>query len=170
MHVLGIDPSLRRTGIALVSFNKKIRPGQHISVISYRVVQTDTMDDLLEVISRVYHCVERYSDSYVKYIETPYLSKNPQSLMEQSGLFYGLQVLLHYNYGGFSGKTTSVNPNQVKTFLGIPYKERGNKDLVVKAVREMVGDAQFLEKKTKKDREAICDAVGIACTGAFLSQ
>lgn len=166
MRVLGIDPSPRRTGIALVSFSKKIKPGQHIHVVSYRVVHTDSTVHLVTVIQKVHKAIERYTDTCIKYMETPYLVNNPQVLMEQAGLFYGLQVLLH----GYPGEAIPINPNQVKTFLGIPYKERGNKDLVVKAVREMIGDAQFLEEKTKLDREAICDAIGIACTGAFLSQ
>ena len=166
MRVLGIDPSPRRTGIALVSFRKKIKPGQHISVISHRVVETDPHTHLTEVIRKTARAINHYTGDNRRYMETPYLGNNAQALMGQSGLFYGLQLLFPGHFFGI----TPVNPNQVKTFLGIPYKERGNKDLVVKAVREMVGDAQFLEEKTKKDREAVCDAIGIACTGAFLSQ
>ena len=170
MRVLGIDPSPRRTGIALVSFSKKIKPGQRIHVVSHKVICTDTNDDLLKIIRLVSHTITRMGTSGCgtcsPFMETPYLGRNVQALMEQSGLFYGVQILLDEYWK----EAIPVNPNQVKTFLGIPYEERGNKDLVVKAVREMVGDAQFLEEKTKPNREAICDAIGIACTGAFLNQ
>jgi hypothetical protein len=57
----------------------------------------------------------------------------------------------------------------VPRFLGDKYKKHNPKDLVVRSVRRKLNDPHFLEKKKQNDREALCDAVGIALAAVMLA-
>lgn len=172
MFVIGVDPSPRKTGVAKLELRSPLNGDQpRISkVLGCAVVESVTGTEILDVVATVHEqLLEFLADEEVPvYIEVPIGGRNPGTLIQQGFLIGGISSLLYLD----GIKPRVVHPMHVKALLGIPPTpkgEQGSKEPVIKAIRERVGDPQFLKELTNsKDREALCDAIGIALAGVFM--
>lgn len=170
MDVIGVDPSLRRTGLAKLQLDDPAaRNGSVPKIIRVHEAMSITSDTNaadLDVIAEVHEGIlELGGDTIPVFIEVPYFARNASVLMRQAYLVGGISALLDMD----DNRPVLVNPSSVKALLGIPRGQWSNKDLVVNAVRSRVGK-DFLEEATKLDREAVCDAIGVALAGCFLGE
>ena len=135
------------------------------------VVESDEDTDVLDIVTEVHEQILALLDGKEVpiYIEVPVFGKNAGVLIQQGFLIGGVSSLLYMD--GIRPKL--IHPMSVKALLGIPKTPKGqktDKGLVVQAVRDRVGDQEFLADDTQKNREAVCDAVGIALVGVYLEE
>lgn len=186
MLILGIDPSLTKTGLVLVrarlprketegSEFLKPKDLQPVKVLDKLSVSLPGSKDIIRCCLILHDALtlivrdarERYKrEAILVYIEVPFHRLNASIFGKQWGLITVLQWELVRTHGIIA---QFVNPTQVKSFLDIPKKKWSDKGEVVSRIREFIDDPTFMATAKKADREAICDAVGIALSGALLS-
>lgn len=174
MYVIGVDPSLRRSGLVKLELESPRNGSQPriLNVLECAIVESDKGTDVLDVVAEVHEQLLAFlaEDAQVPVcIEVPIFGRNAGVLIQQGFLIGGVSSLLDMD--GIRPKL--IHPMSVKALLGIPKTPRGqktDKGLVVQAVRDRVGDPEFLADDTKVNREAVCDAIGIALVGVFLEE
>ena len=173
MYVIGVDPSPRRSGLVKLELERSRNGSQPrvLDVLECAVVESDKDTDILDIITAVHEqLLELLAGEVLPvYLEVPISGRNAGVLIQQGFLLGGISTLL--DLGGIRSK--HVHPMSVKALLDIPKTPKGekaNKDDVVAAIRERVGDPDFLADDTKKNREAVCDAIGVALVGLFLEE
>jgi Holliday junction resolvasome RuvABC endonuclease subunit len=172
MLVLGIDPSVGKdliTGAALLEVGPPELPEKRARLL--KDVALRRPEEMSEVDYALHSYLTIRGTLLTKglhpdhiFIEWPVYGSNARSLIAQSTYIGGLAVLFYRHYG----EVNEINPSHVKAYLGVPWKDRKKKSLVVHKIREILGNDTFLEEETKPVREAICDAVAIACAGSLL--
>lgn len=170
MRVIGVDLSLRLTGVVKLELGRSMNGSEPpiLDVLECALVHSDTGMDTLDVVAEVHEQVLQFlgKEELPVCIEVPVFNRNAGVLIQQSFLLGGVSALLDLD----GHRLAYVHPMSVKALLGIPRPKKGettDKSLVVQAVRDHIGDPDFMEDSPKKDREAICDAVGVALVGAF---
>jgi len=173
MYVIGVDPSPRRSGLAKLEVARSLNGSQPriLNVLECAIVESDKDTDILDIVTAVHEqLLELLAGKVLPvYLEVPIHGRNAGVLIQQGFLIGGVSVRL--NLEGI--RPMYVHPMQVKALLGIPKTPKGQKTdkrLVVKAVRDRVGDPDFLADDIKVNREAVCDAIGIALVGVFLEE
>lgn len=173
MRIIGVDPSLRRSGLAKLEVEKSLNGNQPriLDVLECAIVESDKNTDVLDVIAEVHEQLLAFLDEeeIPVYIEVPIFGRNAGVLIQQGFLIGGVSSLLDMD----GIRPRLVHPMSVKAMLGIPKTPQGqktDKGLVVQAIRDRVGDPDFLIDDTKMNREAVCDAIGIALVGVYLEE
>jgi len=171
MRVIGVDPSLRRTGAVKLDLQKSRNGSQPrvLNVLECAIIESAKGTDVLDVIAEVHEQLLAFQekDELPVYIEVPVFGKNAGVLIQQGFLIGGVSALLDLD----GTRPKLVHPMSVKALLDIPRPPKGgktDKNDVVRAIRKRVGDPDFLCESNKLDREAICDAIGVALVGVFM--
>lgn len=199
MLAMGIDPAVGRSGrsgivlleISLTPEMQKFfvhkdaenRPeigSWDISIknILKRKVRVPTEDDPIKEAEQLYLDAtdllprgwHTEGPSLIVGIEDAIWKQNASTLIRQAKLIGS--VTTYFRTSNFA--VIIVHPMQVKTALMIPRvisKKPGTttKDLVVHSVRRKLNDPHFLKAEKRLDREAICDAIGIALAAVMLA-
>jgi Holliday junction resolvasome RuvABC endonuclease subunit len=160
--VLGIDPSLRCTGLALVRFAGDQPPtlvGQSVfSMVSAKDVDPSWIaDSVIQTLRQMQLSSGRVIDLIG--MEVPIHAHNPGVLIRQARVIGNLDVLL----SSFQPKRIDVNPVHTKQAFGLGRVAK--KEEVIERCKQMVPTyAEWLEreKPNKPVREAVADAVGVA--------
>jgi Holliday junction resolvasome RuvABC endonuclease subunit len=164
MKIMGIDPSLRCTGIAVV----EILPGR-MKPLHWDTFELLSAVDVPEawIARQVWRRVEPWFDKVERVgIETPFLGFNPHVALRQAIMLGGITMLVPEDQ---LAKVVRVSPKQVKTVFGLKKDKEGKKH-VVAAVESLLGtEGKNFLPLSKLAREAVCDAVGIAKAAYLLS-
>lgn len=153
MKILGVDPSLRATGLALVEF-----PGMKVLFHTwFNLPSAKDVDETWIARNIIRLGIPHWGDADMIGVEHAYLGKGSVRTFYRQGLLIG--SLLGSLPEAHDCKVFHINPIQTKMSLGLSGKAK--KHEVVRKVEE-VSRIEFEEKATQGYREAVSDAIGVA--------
>ena len=174
MYAMGIDPGLTCTAWAWVEVRSRL-PNKY-NVESYDAMtsggaKVDLFLRMYAIASSVGLASSKKSCLQLVFIERPFLG--PKASVSTAlgcfGTYSSIAVSVIENSGIVP---IEVAPTQVKSYLCISTKDWGNKDYVAQSVLGKIEKPERLRRelsgRTKVQREAVYDAIGIALTGLFL--
>jgi crossover junction endodeoxyribonuclease RuvC len=156
MLILGIDPSLSNTGIAILSFNKDVCDIMHASCVS-----TTTKNDIASRLNIIYNYIDSLLLNHrvnLVAIEKPYINNNYESSMKLSYV-YGLILSLVAKH---SLDYVEISPKEVKKF----FTGYGSYDK--NQIQYMINI--LISKNFQSNNEHENDAIAIAYSGKFKNQ
>ena len=159
IHVLGIDPGLRRCGWGLVTV-----AGSHLRHIAHGVVTPDTKATLGERLVQLEQGLDEVLDAYpiaTVAVEQTFQNTNPQSTI-LLGMARGVCLLAPAKRGL---PVTDYAPNAVKK--AVVGKGHAQKDQVALMVKHLLGGVIL---KTGDETDALALAICHAHHGATLSR
>lgn len=178
MYVIGVDPSRNWTGLVLLKCQKP-KPGhapKKLELVRHEVVRPKLDGEMIVPVAariaiaaiKMAKGIDPNWPNTLRCIEVPYLAMGEPNRKVQVNSF---QEQCYIVGCLFALGTILVNPQQVKTFFGIPRsvpadaegtKSTWKKRQVVEAVSKLVDVPKFSNQEMTF---AICDAVGAAILG-----
>lgn len=154
MLILGIDPSISRTGWAIIQINNnKIKYIDSGDIPTLKIKTDNYFDKIKFIVSTINEVLLKYSEVKCCGIESTFLNKNPGSSIKL-GVVRGAIIgqILQANI-----KVEEYSPNQIKKYI----TGHGRAD------KSSMGDflERFFQIKVKSHDEA--DAVAVAITAYF---
>ena len=149
MKVIGIDPGIRNTGIAVVGYdqyNKKKVFNSHLITSTSKI---DYETALVKIGDKLQEIIKPYQYPFaVLAIESIFIGPNINSAINTGKVIGIARYIAHMHLLPYY----EINPQTVKSALAVG--RQGSKDMILKRVEQLTG--------IKCDNHHIADAIGIA--------